>query len=157
VRNRAPAARFGALVALVVLPIAAAACGDGSGSKGAGSKASTSRACTYIAKLDTIAQTVAQADVSDPDGFKKTLDTAVRDYVANLVELRAAAPADLHASIDRAQADVQQYRFEAAVGDRAPLDVYAQRECGRVPSASTSAPTTAPTEPTSSTVPAPGG
>ncbi len=125
-------------------------------------------ACAYVAKLDTIADTVAKANVQDPDAFDKTLQTAVQDYVANVRELRANAPADLSTSLTQVEADVQQFRFDAAVTDRAPLDAYAARLCGRVaPSstASTSPPTTGfspnptttvPTGPTTTTTPSDG-
>ncbi len=66
-----------------------------------------------------------------PDEFKKTLDTAVHDYVANVRELRAVAPADLRGELERVEADVQQYRFDAALADRAALDSYAARTCDR--------------------------
>ena len=89
-------------------------------------------ACAYVTKLDQIANTVAGADVRNPDTFKKTLDTAVRNYVTNVRALRAVAPADLATGLERVEADVQQYRFDAALTDRAPLDAYAARSCGRV-------------------------
>jgi hypothetical protein len=128
------------------------------------SKPSTPAACTYVAKLDAIANTVANADVHDPDGFKKTLDTAVHDYVTDVRKLRAVAPAELSDGLERVEADVQQYRFDAALTDRAELDSYAARTCGRVPAAvsTTSAPgasvaTTAPGSTTTTTAAAPAG
>jgi len=115
-----------------VVPAAAlllAACGvTGSKSAGGGSHAS---ACAYVAKLDEIAAGVAQADVHDPVAFNKTLDAAVHDYVSNVKSLRAVAPSSLSASLDRVESDVQQYRFDAARTDRAELDAYAARNCGR--------------------------
>ncbi len=89
-------------------------------------------ACAYVAKLDTIATTVAKANVADPDSFNKTLQVAVQDYVANVKLLQNTAPADLSASLARVVADVQQFRFDAAATDRVPLDAYAARSCGRV-------------------------
>ena len=62
----------------------------------------------------TIANTVASADVHDPDDVQEDADTAVHDYVANVRELRAIAPDDLHAGLTRVEADVQQFRFDAA-------------------------------------------
>src|SRR5665213_109174 len=109
----------GVLVVLVIV----AGC-----SKVTGSKSSTPgkpAACTYVAKLDVIANTVAKANAGDPDTFNKTLQTAVQDYVTNVQKLRASAPADLSPSLTRVEADVQQFRFDAAVTDRAPLDAYA--------------------------------
>lgn len=106
-----------------------AACGVTGGSKSSGSD--HREACAYVAKLDEIASGVATADVHDPVAFKKTLDTAVHDYVTNVTSLQGVAPSELHASLDRVKADVQQYRFSAAVTDRADLDAYAARTCGR--------------------------
>ena len=84
------------------------------------------RPCTFIAKLDEIANTVATADVHDPDTFKKTLDTAVRDYVTNVRELHAVAPIDLHDGLTRVEADVS----STASTPRSPigcaLDAYAR-------------------------------
>jgi len=140
----------GVLVVLVIV----AGC-----SKVTGSKSSTPgkpAACTYVAKLDVIANTVAKANAGDPDTFNKTLQTAVQDYVTNVQKLRASAPADLSPSLTRVEADVQQFRFDAAVTDRAPLDAYASRSCGRVAAAvsSSSSPATTATVPVSAaTVP----
>ncbi len=61
----------------------------------------------------------------------------MNDYVSNVRRLRAIAPTDLSASLQRVEADVQQLRFDAAVTDRAPLDAYAARTCGRVASSAT--------------------
>jgi len=117
------------VVVLVVL-VLLAGCGGGGGSKSSGT--SRSAACAYVAKLDQIARTVAQADVHDPDQFNKTLETAVHDYVTNVRALRAVAPGNLAAGLDRVESDVQQYRFDAALTDRSALDAYAARTCGRV-------------------------
>ena len=89
-------------------------------------------ACTFVAKLDEIANTVKRADVHDPVAFKKTLDSAVHAYVTNVRELRAVAPVELQPRPGAVEADVQQFRFDAAATDRAPLDAYAARTCGRV-------------------------
>src|SRR5450755_1609541 len=118
-RRRGLGRRIAATVALVVIALTAGC------SKVTGSKSSTTgkpAACTYVAKLDVIASTVAKADVQDPDAFNTTLQRAVQDYVANVRLLRAAAPADLSPTLERVEADVQQLRFDAAVTDRAPLD-----------------------------------
>ena len=133
------------IAALVCMPLALAAVLSSCGRVTGGSKstkASTPSACTYVAKLDTIATTVANADVHQPDTFKKTLDTAVHDYVANVRQLRAVAPSDLSVGLQRIESDVQQYRFDAALADRAELDSYAARTCGRTvrPLTPTSAP-----------------
>jgi hypothetical protein len=90
--------------------------------------------------------------VHDPDAFKKDLDSAVKDYVTNVKSLRAVAPTELHATLDRVESDVQQYRFTAANTDRADLDAYATRTCGRGTAGATS--TTAPGSTTSVSLPA---
>lgn len=108
-----------------------------------GSKATTkgNGACALIAKLDDTAATVARADVSDPNTFKKTLDAAVAQYLSTLRTLRPRVPAAAQRSVDRVIADVQQLRFDDARTDRAELNDYAEQQCGRT-TATTS--TTAP-------------
>jgi hypothetical protein len=151
--RRAATGLVGALA--IGAPFLLAACGTtGSKSSGSGHGA----ACAFVAKLDDITAGVARADVHDPDEFEKTLDTAVHDYVTNVRSLRAVAPTELRAGLERMESDVQQYRFEAALTDRAGLDAYAARNCGRAPLGATS--TTGPGSTgslpdTSSTVPAP--
>jgi hypothetical protein len=168
VRERVPTIRQRPMRLLMVAVFAPLAIAAGC-SKVSGSKSSTPgrpAACALVAKLDTIANTVAQADVRDPDTFNATLQAAVRDYASNVRRLRAVAPSDLSASLARVEADVKQLRFDAAVTDRAQLDAYAARSRGRVGSpASTSStvrktpsgsPTTVPTSPTSTTLPSVG-
>jgi hypothetical protein len=138
-------------VQFVVAPFVLSACGgSGSHASGSGSKA---KACSYVARLDEIAAAVGRADVSDPVAFKKTLAGAVHDYATNVEALREVVPDEMHAALDRVKADVQQYRFDAAVADRASLDAYAARECGRVVAAvtTTSAPAGTPTTETPTT------
>jgi hypothetical protein len=130
-------------VACVVLAAASlASCSSGGGAKS--SAPHRPSACSYVAKLDDIANAVARADVSDPVAFKKTLDTAAHDYVTNVHELAAVAPAELQVGLQRVAADVAQFRFEAALTDRTELDAYAARTCGRVvgPASSTTLPAT---------------
>jgi hypothetical protein len=131
VQERAPVAQRVPIVGALVVSALLASCSGSS----AGSKASPSGAhpgtCTFVARLDAIANSVAQADVHDPNTFKRTLDTAVRDYVTNVRDLRAVTPVELHDGLERVEADVQQYRFDAALTDRAELDAYAARSCGR--------------------------
>jgi len=122
------AARGLVVAPALVAPLLLAACAA-TGSKSSGSD--DNKACAYVAKLDDIAEGVARADVTDPVEFKKTLETAVHDYVTNVKSLRAVAPSQLHASLDRVESDVQQYRFNAARTDRADLDAYAARTCRR--------------------------
>ncbi len=127
---------------LVVAAVTLGSCSGGGQSKS--SRSTGPSACTFVAKLDQIANTVKRADVSDPIAFKKTLDSAVHAYVTNVRELRAVAPVELHADLERFEADVQQFRFDAALTDRAGLDAYAARTCGRVAKTvtTTSGPTT---------------
>ena len=156
------------IAATLAVPLAAASCSGSSGSHAASTGSSRPQACTYVAKLDTIAATVGAADVHDPVAFNKTFATAVSDYVSNLHQLRPLVPADIQPSIDRVAADVQQYRFSAAATDRASLNAYAASKCGRtvnepttstgstaattttvvpsVPSTASNTPTTAPSD-----------
>jgi hypothetical protein len=136
VRKQGRRAAIGLVGALAIGgPLLLTACGA-TGSKSSGSDHSA--ACAFVAKLDNIAEDVARADVRDPVGFKKALDTAVHDYVSNVQGLRAVAPSELRSSLDRVESDVQQYRFNAAATDRAALDAYAARTCGRVAPGATS-------------------
>ena len=129
------------IVGALLVPTILGSCSGVSRSK---SPAARPEACAFVAKLDEIANAVGRADVRDPTTFKKTLDSAVHEYVANVRELRAVAPVDLHAGLERVEADVQQYRFDAALTDRVPLDTYAARTCGRAVKAvtTTSGPST---------------
>ena len=150
VRTRAQPVRWAWIAGVLLASVIVTACSHVSGSKS--SNSGRPPACAFVAKLDEIANTVAHAKVQDPDAFGKTLSTAVRDYVQNVRDLRAVAPEDLRAGLVRVEADVQQLRFDAALTDRAELDAYAARACGRVASApTTSLPGTGP----SSTAPAP--
>ncbi len=150
------------MIGVVLVPVALGAlltaCSGSNGSKGSSAPNGKPAACAYVAKLDTIAASVATTDVRNPDLFNESFTAAVNDYVKNLSSLRSVAPADLSASLTRVEADVKQYRFDAALTDRAPLDAYAARECGRVVTAITptsgstvSTATTALTAPVSST------
>ena len=96
VRTRATARRRWSIVVLILLPIGVGACGSSGAAKSSkSSKSSKSAACTTVAKLDEIADAVAHADVSDPDTFNKTLQTAVAEYVANVRSLETVVPSDL--------------------------------------------------------------
>jgi hypothetical protein len=139
VRTRAATRRRWSVAAIVLVPVVVASCSRSGGA----AKSSTSgrpAACTYVAKLDAIAASVARANVQDPTAFKATLATAVAEYVADVKALKAVAPADLDASLDLVAGDVQQFRFDAALTDRTQLDAYAARECGRVGVTPTTAP-----------------
>ena len=124
-------------VSAVVLVVAFGAACSGRGHSGAGARTSGPGLCPLIAKLDAIAANVARADVSDPDGFKRTLDAAVDEYAATVVSLRTRVPAAIRPDVDRVASDVRQYRFDTARTDRASLDEYARTACGRAPSPTT--------------------
>jgi hypothetical protein len=144
------------IVGALLVPALVSGCSHVTGSKS--SKSGQPPACALIARLDEIANTVARADVHDPTAFNATLTKAVHDYVANVQGLLAIAPGNLHSGLSRVEADVQQLRFEAALTDRAELDAYAARTCGRVasPPSTTTVPTTGTTVFGSTTLPATG-
>jgi hypothetical protein len=110
-----------------VLAILATACS--SGSKHANTSGSKASPCPLIATLDSTAASVAHADVSDPQAFKRTLDDAVTKYVTTVQQLRAVVPADVKPDLDRLEAAVHQYRFQDAAGMRTSLDAYAASNC----------------------------
>lgn len=138
---------------VLLVPVILTSCSAASGSKS--SAPHRAPACAYVAKLDEIADSVARADVHDPDEFRKTLSTAAHEYVANVRELATVAPVELKDGLERVEADVQQYRFDAALTDRAELDAYAQRTCGRASETETT--TSGPAGATSSTTSSPSG
>jgi hypothetical protein len=146
-----------AIGGVLCVPLILASCSGGGGSA-TPTPNRASPACAYVTKLDQIADSVARANVHDPDAFNATLESAVTEYVANVKALAAVTPSSLHPSLLRVEADVQQYRFAAALTDRADLDAYAQRVCGRViTTATTVSPTTSvTTPPDTGTVPATG-
>jgi hypothetical protein len=133
------------VTALIVCGLATA-CSSG-GSSEHGTRATTPNsgtACGLIAKLDTISGGIAHADVSDPDAFQQTLNTAVTEYADTLRQLAPLVPAATRTDVERVEASVKQYRFEEAQSERASIDTYAQTNCGRVPaSLPTSVTTTA--------------
>ncbi len=138
-----PVLRLLPIVGVLIFVVTLASCGSSGGSKS--SKSAHPSACSFVSKLDDIANSVARADVHDPTTFKKTLDDAAHSYVANVRELRAVAPVELRSGLARVEADVQQYRFDAALTDRAALDAYAARPCGRVVTAATTTTTSVAT------------
>ena|SRR5437763_4799310 len=137
VRKPVPTVRRLPIAGALLVPLFLGSCSGIGRSKSPSSSSARPAACTFVAKLDEIAGAVKRANVRDPDTFKKTLDSAVHEYIANVRELRAVVPVELHSGLDRVEADVQQYRFDAALTDRGPLDAYAARTCGRVVNAGT--------------------
>ncbi len=133
------------LVAVAVVSAASvlAACGSGGLTPSAGAGGNSRTPCGLISRLDAVAAGVRSAPVADPVAFKRTLDDAVTRYRDTLRQLRTVAPPAVGASLDQVEADVSQYRFDAAHTDAAALDEYALRTCNRpIPGAVTS--TTAP-------------
>ncbi len=119
------------------------ACSSGSG----GDKQSTPKAspCPLVARLDETAASVARANVSDPDAFKRSLDKAVDQYVTTVRDLKRVTPEDLRPDLDRMEAAVHQYRFQDAATARASLDAFASTACGSaLPSARAGSSTVAP-------------
>ena len=132
------------VTALIVCAVATA-CSGGGGHGNSPSAGNTGTACGLIAKLDTIANGVAHADVSDPDGFQHTLDAAVTEYADTLKQLAPLMPADTRADVAQVEASVKQFRFEDAQAERASIDTYAQANCGRTPATFPTAATTTTT------------
>lgn len=118
-------------VPMVIGVLALAACSGGGAGGAHGGSPSRSPTCTLVARLDNIANGAARIDISDPDASKRMFSAAVSQYVTTVRQLRSSAPPDLDASLDRVAADVEQYRFAAALTDRADLDSYAKQACHR--------------------------
>jgi hypothetical protein len=119
----------GVVVVVVLVVLAASGCSSGGSKKsGPGGKPAS---CALIADLDTTVASVAKADVSDPDAFNATLNTAIKKYVATVSQLKGVTPASLQSDLDRLIAAVDQERFDDAADARAALDEYALTTCGR--------------------------
>lgn len=114
-------------LAVVSLLVTAYGCtGDGGGVLGSGNDDAT---CRLVERLAATAQTVEQADISDPDAFEAALDVAVLEYSATVDDLLDVAPKSLRDDLERMKAAVEQYRFEDAITARAALDDYTARAC----------------------------
>ena len=133
---------------LVLALLVTGGCSGGSKKSGSAGKPAS---CALIAQLDTIVATVSHADISDPDAFNKTLNTAVTKYVDTVRQLKAVTPATLQSDLDRLTAAVDQERFSDATDARASLDEYALTACGR-PLPTIASATTVPTTATATTV-----
>ena len=118
---------------LIVLGLATACSGGGGNNAAKQQATNTNSACGLVAKLDTIAASIAHADVSDPAAFKTTLQTAVTEYADTLRRLAPLMSPDVRSDVERVEASVKQYRFEEAQGERASIDTYARTNCGRTP------------------------
>ncbi len=97
---------------------------------GSGKLATSTPACALLAQLAATAQTVAHADVADPDAFEAQLDTAVTEYVRTARRLRSMVPANLRVDFDRLATAAQTRRFGAATVSRTRVAEYARSECG---------------------------
>jgi len=109
---------------VVVLAFTLSGCSGGSAGAFHGSKA-----CPLLARLADTGETVARADVSDPDAFDHIVRDATAEYVRTGRELRDAVPSALRADVDRMIAAVQQRRYADGNAARARVDAYARAVC----------------------------
>ena len=86
-------------------------------------------ACPLLADLAQTGQTVARADVADPDAFDATMHEATKAYVRTAEKLRDAVPENLKVDVDRMIAAAQQQRFADANTARSRIDAYARAHC----------------------------
>jgi hypothetical protein len=113
--------------AVVGMSLVLAACSLGGG--GASNPYGASPACPLLAQLARTGQTVARADVSDPDKFDTTLSAAVTKYVRTANKLRDAVPEHLRGDVERMIAAVEHRRFADAATERAAIDSFARSTC----------------------------
>jgi hypothetical protein len=111
------------VVVLVSSVVVLAGCSGGMSASG------PSAACPLLAQLGQTGQTVARADVSDPEAFERTLSDAIAKYVHTARKLRDAVPAGLRADVSRMIAAAERRRFSDADDARARIDRYAQSVC----------------------------
>ncbi len=86
-------------------------------------------ACPLLAQLEQTGQTVAHANVADPDEFEATLQVAVANYLRTAKRLQAAVPARLRADVQRMIVAVQTHHFSEAERARSEIDDYARSTC----------------------------
>jgi hypothetical protein len=108
---------------LLVVALAVAGCSGDDDRYGA------EPACPLLAELVQTGQKVAQADVSDPATFDRTLRDATKAYVRTANELRDAVPANLRGDVDQMITAAEQRRFDAATTARERIDEYARENC----------------------------
>ena len=111
----------------VGLALVLAGCSDGGGR--AASAAATTSACPLLAQLAATGETVAHADIADPDKFDATLKTAVTDYVRTARRLQAVVPLSLRSDVADLENAARHYRFDDATAARASIDAYARSKC----------------------------
>ena len=99
------------------------------GCSGGGTASSGSAPCSILAELTQTGQTVAAANVSDPDAFDKALRAAVVKYVTTAQRLREAVPESLRPQVTLMIAAVERRNFDAASAARAKIDAYADANC----------------------------
>jgi hypothetical protein len=118
-------------VTVVVVGVAFAGTAFVSGCSGGGKAApyGDAPACPILAELIQTGQTVANADVSDPTVFDKTLRTALAKYVSTARQLREAVPDNLRPSVTLMIDAAERRDFAAAIVARSKLDKYARSNC----------------------------
>jgi hypothetical protein len=112
-----------AVVAGIVLAFALAGCG------GTGSPYGSAPACPLLADLARTGQTVARADVSDPDAFAATMRDATKAYLSTAQKLRDAVPENLKVDVDRMITAAEKQHFDDATSARSRVDAYARANC----------------------------
>jgi hypothetical protein len=115
------------IAAVVGIAFALAGCGGGGG--GASNPYGKAPACPLLAELARTGQTVERADVSDPNTFDATLETAVSRYVETATKLRGAVPKHLQPDVQRMISAVRRKQFADAVSARTDIDDYAHAHC----------------------------
>jgi len=111
-------------VGLAAAGVAVAGCSGGGTASSSGSAP-----CSILAELTQTGQTVAAANVSDPDAFDKALRAAVVKYVTTAQRLREAVPENLRPQVTLMIAAVERRNFDAASAARAKIDAYADANC----------------------------
>jgi hypothetical protein len=86
-------------------------------------------ACPLLAQLAHTGQTVAHANVSDPDEFEATLQAAVATYLQTAKRLQAAVPARLQADVKRMIVAVRAHHFSEGERAGSEIDDYARSTC----------------------------
>ena len=86
-------------------------------------------ACPLLAQLAVTGQTVATANVSDPDAFDATMRAAVASYVRTAKVLRTTVPVNLRGDVDRMIAAARAHRFADAETARDAIDEYEKAAC----------------------------
>ena len=115
------------VVAVAGVAVVLGACSGGSSR---GLPHTSTPACPLLAQLARTGQTVARADVADPEKFDATLNTAVADYVRIAHRLEVVVPLRLRSDVAKLETAAQQHRFTDAATLRAGIDDYARSKCG---------------------------